>query len=82
LAETSVGRRVAIENQYHRVDHDHLTRGLAYAVGLDARALLVVAEDHGPEFAAIADYMDRCAEALGVERSIGVFLVAVGLERV
>ncbi|MDK1039620.1 MAG: hypothetical protein QGD91_12030 [Actinomycetota bacterium] len=29
LAETIDGRRVSIENQYNRADHDHLTRGLA-----------------------------------------------------
>jgi hypothetical protein len=44
LAETADGRRVAIENQYSAVDYDHLTRGLAYAVGHDARALVVIAE--------------------------------------
>lgn len=49
LAETADGRRVAIENQYTTVDHDHLTRGLAYAVGHDARALVVIAEEHRPE---------------------------------
>ena len=35
LAETPDGRRVAIENQYGVADHDHLTRGLAYAVWAD-----------------------------------------------
>ena len=35
LAETSEGL-VAIENQYSMADHDHLTRGLAYAIGLEA----------------------------------------------
>src|SRR5262245_61368663 len=50
LAETVDGRRVAIENQYNVVDHDHLTRGLAYAVATDARALIVIAEDHRDEF--------------------------------
>jgi hypothetical protein len=44
LAQTADGHRVAIENQYNGVDHDHLTRGLAYAVGHEARALVVIAQ--------------------------------------
>jgi hypothetical protein len=43
LAETGDGRRVAIENQYGVADHDHLTRGLAYAVATEAKALVVIA---------------------------------------
>jgi hypothetical protein len=82
LAETADGRRVAIENQYSAVDHDHLTRGLAYAVGHDARALAVVAEEHRPEFIAVADYLNRCQEALGDEHGIAVFLVALSVERI
>lgn len=53
------GRRVAIENKYQAVDNDHLTRGLAYAVGHKARALVVIAEEHRPELAA-AEYLNRC----------------------
>jgi hypothetical protein len=82
LAETADGRRVAIENQYSAVDHDHLTRGLAYAVGHDARALVVVAEEHRPEFIAVADYLNHCQEALGDEHGIAVFLVALSVERI
>jgi hypothetical protein len=82
LAETTDGRRIAIENQYSSVDHDHLTRGLAYAVGHEARALVVIAESHRPEFVAVADYLNRCQEKLGDEQGIGVFLVAVSVERV
>ncbi len=82
LAETVDGRRVAIENQYSAVDHDHLTRGLAYAVGHDARALVVVAEHHRDEFVAVADYLNRCQESMGDEHGIAVFLVALSVERV
>jgi hypothetical protein len=82
LAETADGRRVAIENQYSSVDHDHLTRGLAYAVGHEARALVVIAEEHRPEFVAVADYLNRCQEALGDEQGIAVFLVALSVERI
>ena len=33
LVETSSGDRIAIENQFNEIDHDHMTRALAYAVG-------------------------------------------------
>lgn len=81
LAETTDGRRVAIENQYNAVDHDHLTRGLAYAVGHDACAL-IIAEDHRPEFVAVADYLNRGHEALGEERGIAVFVIKLTVERI
>ena len=61
LAELADGRRVVIENQYGTADHDHLTRGLAYAVAVDAAALVLVAEDHRDEFVAVADYLNRLA---------------------
>jgi hypothetical protein len=82
LAETTDGRLVAIENQYLKADHDHLTRGLAYAVGLQARALVIIAESHGQEFTAVADYLNRCAEAVGSEKAVAVFLVGLTLEQV
>lgn len=82
LAETGDGRRIAIENQFGRADHDHLTRGLAYAVGLQAAALVIVAEEHRPEFQAIAEYLNHAAEAVGLDDGgIGVYLVEVGVER-
>ena len=56
-----LGWRIAIENQYGRADHDHLTRGLAYAVATGSRALVVIAEDHRDEFLSIADYLNRVA---------------------
>lgn len=76
LATAADGSRVAIENQYRRVDHDHLTRGLAYAVGHEANALVVIAEDHAREFVAIADYLNTAYEELGPKKGIAVFLVA------
>lgn len=82
LAETADGRRVAIENQYSVMDHDHLTRGLAYAVGHDARALVVIAEEHRAEFVAVADYLNRCQEAVGDEHGIAVFLVSLSVEQI
>lgn len=59
LAETMDGRRVAIENHYGLVGHDHLTRGLAGAVAVEARGLVIVAEDHPDEFQSVASYLNR-----------------------
>jgi hypothetical protein len=76
LAETSDGRRVAIENQYSRSDHDHLTRGLAYAVATESRVLVVIAEDHRDEFISVADYLNAAAATAG-DQGIKVWLVKV-----
>src|SRR5262245_8893860 len=46
VASGTDGTEFVIENQYGRADHDHLTRGLAYAVARRARGLVVVAEEH------------------------------------
>ena len=76
LAETADGRRVAIENQYGEGNHDHLTRGLAYAVATDAVALIVIAENHRDEFVSVADYLNE----IGGQSSTGgirVWLVQV-----
>ena len=80
LAQTADGHLVAIENQYATTDHDHLTRGLAYAVGHKATALVVIAEHHRPEFVAVADYLNQAREALGHEDGIAVFLVALSVD--
>lgn len=76
LAETADGRKVAIENQYGVVDHDHLTRGLAYAVATGSIALIVVAEDHKDEFVSVADYLNHVAGQAS-EDGIRVWLVQV-----
>ncbi len=65
-----------IENQYGKADHDHLTRGLAYAVAREARGLIVVAEEHRDEFRAVGKYLNDLAE-LDSERGIAVWLVEV-----
>lgn len=72
-------RKVVIENQYGSADHDHLTRGLAYAVAQEASALIVVAEHHRDEFVAVAEYLNDRA-ALG-EGGIAVWLVEVRATR-
>ena len=71
-------RPVVIENQYGAADHDHLTRGLAYAVAQDAVALVVIAERHTDEFVAVAEYLNRFAGfAPSDEAAVSVWLVEV-----
>src|SRR5207302_11376345 len=74
VAQGADGAEFVIENQYGRADHDHLTRGLAYAVARRARGLIVVAEDHRDEFRAVAQYLNEVAEN-SPERGIAVWLV-------
>ncbi len=76
LAKTDDGRLVAIENQYGRADHDHLTRGLAYAVAVGAAGLVIIAEEHRDEFVSVADYLNTAAAALDRD-AITVWLVRV-----
>lgn len=81
LAKDPDGENWAIENQYGEADHDHLTRALAYAVGLECRAVIVVAESHGEEFTALADEWNRYSEKYGPE-GIRLFLAAIEAGRI
>lgn len=81
VAQGEDGSEFVIENQYGRADHDHLTRGLAYAVARRARGLIVVAEEHRDEFRAVASYLNDLAE-LDPERGIAVWLVEARAVRI
>lgn len=81
LAVDADGAKWAIENQYGVGDHDHFTRGLAYAVALECRAVVIVAEDHRQEFIAVADEWNRYSEAYG-EDGIRVFLAVIEAWRI
>ncbi|WP_370200622.1 hypothetical protein [Aeromicrobium sp.] len=81
VAQTTDGPEIVVENQYGRADHDHLTRGLAYAVARGARGLVVVAEDHRDEFRAVAQYLNDMAE-LDTQRGIAVWLVEARAARI
>ena len=74
VAQSGDGLELVVENQYGRADHDHLTRGLAYAVARHARGLIVVAEEHRDEFRAVAEYLNDLAE-LDREHGIKIWLV-------
>ena len=81
LAARPTGELVAIENQFSKLDHDHLTRGLAYAVAVQATSLVLIAEDHQGEFRAVARYLNELAVRSEAPQQIGVYLVTVGVER-
>ena len=81
VAEVEDGSEFVIENQYGRADHDHLTRGLAYAVARRARGLVVVAEEHRDEFRALAQYLNDLAEH-DRERGVVVWLIEARAVRV
>jgi hypothetical protein len=81
VARGSDGSEFVVENQYGRADHDHLTRGLAYAVARRARGLIVVAEEHRDEFRAVAQYLNELAE-FDPERGIAVWLLEVKAVRI
>ena len=70
-----------VENQYGTADHDHLTRGLAYAVASEAQGLVVVAERHRDEFRAVAEYLNDLAEH-SPDRGIAVWLVEAAAVRI
>ena len=74
VASDEDGAEFVIENQYGKADHDHLTRGLAYAVARRARGLIVVAEEHRDEFRAVAQYLNEMGE-LEPTKGIAVWLV-------
>lgn len=81
VAQDDGGSEFVVENQYGRADHDHLTRGLAYAVAREARGLVVVAEQHRDEFRAVARYLNDLAEH-SPERGIAVWLVEAKAVRI
>ena len=81
VAQGEDGAEFVIENQYGRGDHDHLTRGLAYAVARRARGLVVVAEEHRDEFRAVAQYMNELAEH-DPQRGIVIWLVEAKAVRI
>jgi hypothetical protein len=81
VAQGEDGSEFVVENQYGRADHDHLTRGLAYAVARRARGLIVVAEEHRDEFRALAIYLNELAE-LATKRGIAVWLVEAKAVRI
>ncbi len=81
LADGANGANFVIENQYGVLNHDHLTRGLAYAVASHSRGLIVIAEEHRDEFRAVAHYLNELRDN-DPERGVAVWLVEAKAVRI
>jgi hypothetical protein len=77
LAELDDGRVVAIENQYGKANDNHLKRGLEYALGTNAVALILIAQQFTHSF--ISESLPRLRNVLRAD-SISVFLVTLTVE--
>ena len=86
LAETEDGKKVVIENQFDRADHDHLGKMLTYAAGLDADMLILIAEKFREEEIATLNWLNKITSdetpvffALEIEyQTISIGLVFLG----
>tara|TARA_B110000014_G_C20014665_1_gene526191 strand:- start:28 stop:981 length:954 start_codon:yes stop_codon:yes gene_type:complete len=59
LAPTKDGRKVVIENQFNRADHDHLGKMITYAAGLKADVLVWIAETFRDEEIATLNWLNE-----------------------
>ena len=59
LAEDSEGRKVAIENQYDKTNHDHLGKLLTYSAGVDASVVVWLVEGFQDEHRQALEWLNR-----------------------
>lgn len=59
LCEDIEGRRVIIENQLEKTDHDHLGKVLTYLVNLDAQIAIWVTTNPRPEHQRVIDWLNE-----------------------
>ena len=78
LAETEDGKKVVIENQFDRADHDHLGKMLTYAAGLDADVLIWIAETFRDEEIAVINWLNR----ISPEETPVFFALQIGLIKI
>ena len=78
FVETVDGKKVVIENQFERADHDHLGKMLTYAAGLDADMLIWIAEEFGDEEIATLNWLN----SISPEETPVFFAVQIGLIKI
>jgi len=59
FAEDSTGRKVIIENQLSKTDHDHLGKILTYLSNLDTKIAIWISTDPRPEHVAAINYLNE-----------------------
>ncbi|HMN39485.1 MAG TPA: DUF4268 domain-containing protein [Phycisphaerales bacterium] len=74
---TATGRKVLVENQYGRTDHGHLGQLLTYAAGVDAEAIVWIAEEFREAHRAAMDWLNRVTTD-----DINIFGVEIELWRI
>ncbi|MBE6518247.1 MAG: DUF4268 domain-containing protein [Thermoplasmata archaeon] len=57
--EADTGRKVIIENQFEKSDHDHLGKIITYAAGKDASIIVWVVEDARSEHASAIEWLNN-----------------------
>ena len=78
LAPTKDGRKVVIENQFNRADHDHLGKMLTYAAGLKADVLVWIAETFRDEEITTLNWLN----SMSTEESPAFFAIQVELIKI
>ncbi|MYC33417.1 MAG: DUF4268 domain-containing protein [Chloroflexi bacterium] len=74
---TANNRRVVIESQLERTDHDHLGKILTYAAGLDALTVVWIAKQFTREHRAALEWLNRHTSA-----DIGFFGIEIEVRKI
>ena len=75
--DLGTGHIVIIENQFGPTNHDHLGKLLTYAAGLEAEAIVWVADKVRDEHRQVLEWLNRHTDA-----SIKFFALAIGVNAI
>lgn len=70
------GKRIIIENQWERTDHDHLGKIITYASGKGASVLIWIAEEYDDEHSSAIEWLNN------ISNDTWFFLVVIELIRI